>query len=163
MGVTVREAEPADVAGICAFGARVVPDVYRPLIGDEGARHQVDAWWTEERMGTAVGGGQVVVAELDGGIVGVGERGEWEGDHVIWKLYVDPELRGRGIGKDLIAGLVAQLPADATRFCVEHFAANERAGRFYAREGFRRMRVAHSASDPAQDVVWRVRELRPGR
>ncbi len=160
--VLVRDAEPGDVAAICAFGARVVPDHYRPLIGDEAARRQVEQWWTPERIGATVSAGEVVVAERAGQVVGVGERGTWEGDHVIWKLYVDPELRGRGVGPRLIAGLVAHLPEGATRICVEHFAANERAGLFYEREGFRLMRTAKHPSDPAQHVVWRVREIGGG-
>ncbi len=117
-GVEVRDAEPGDVDAICAFGARVVPDHYRPLLGDEPAEQQVVLWWTPERIGESVSAGEAVVAVKDGGVVGVGERGTWEGDHVIWKLYVAPELRGRGIGRELIAGLVAQLPDDATRICV---------------------------------------------
>ncbi len=155
----VRDAEPGDVAAICAFGERVVPDHYRPLLGDEAARQQVDLWWTAERIGASVSAGEAVVAVRDGEVVGVGERGTWEGDHVIWKLYVAPELRSRGIGRHLIAALEAQLPADATRICVEHFAANERAGQFYEREGFREMRVAKHPSDPARHVVWRERDL----
>ncbi len=158
-GVTVRDAEPGDVAAICGFGARVVPGLYRPLLGEESARSQVDMWWTRERIGAAVSARETVVAESDGEIVGVGERGTWEGEHVIWKLYVDPELRGRGIGKDLVTGLIAQLPPGTPRIRVEHFEANGRAGRFYEREGFAYLHTREHPENPALNVVWRERDL----
>ena len=61
----------------------------------------------------------------------------------------------------LIDALVAQLPPDADQVDVEHFAANERAGAFYEREGFAIERIEPSASgDPRRAVVWRSRRLR---
>ena len=106
--------------------------------------------------------GLVVVVEAGSGIVGVGQRG-WDGaDHVIYKLYVDPRHRGDGLGPRLIEALEHQLPPDAVRLCVEHFAGNERAGAFYEREGFAVERTEPSGvDDDALDVVWRVRSL-PG-
>jgi hypothetical protein len=60
----------------------------------------------------------------------------------------------------LIDALAEHLPDDAQRLCVEHFAANTRAGVFYEREGFAVERVEPSPSgDPALDVVWRVRRV----
>ena len=79
-------------------------------------------------------------------------------DHVIYKLYVDPAHRGRRVGPRLLQALIAQLPEDAERVFLEHFAANQRAGAFYEREGFVVDRV-EPAPDPALAVVWRVRDL----
>jgi ribosomal protein S18 acetylase RimI-like enzyme len=62
------------------------------------------------------------------------------------------------LGRRLIDALVAQLPLDAERICVEHFAANERAAAFYEREGFTVDRVEPSG-DPRRAVVWRSRRL----
>ncbi len=81
---------------------------------------------------------------------------------MIYKLYVHARHRGRGLGPRLIDALVRQLPADADRLYVEHFAANERACRFYDREGFTVERIEPSpTADPALAVVWRVRYLAP--
>lgn len=67
---------------------------------------------------------------------------------------------GRGVGPRLVEALIRQLPSGTVRLCVEHFAANERAGSFYEREGFTVERVEPSGTgDPALDVVWRVRDL----
>lgn len=158
----VRAAEPHDVPAICAFGAAHVGRHYEPLIGARAAEEQVRRWWNETEIAAAVARGVVVVAETGGRIVGVGQRGRNGPDHVVYKLYVHPEQRGRGLGPRLLAALIGQLPADAVRLYIEHFAANERAGAFYEREGFVVERIEPGSTE-ALGVVWRVRELvRPG-
>ena len=156
----VRTAGPDDVARICAFGEAHIRVHYAPLIGAQAADAQVRNWWNAEQLGAAVDAGLVVVAEDDVQLLGVGQRG-WHGaDHVVYKLYVHPQHRGRGIGPRLLSALIDQLPSDADRIYLEHFAANERAGAFYEREGFVVDRVEPSSSgEPALDVVWRVRPV----
>ena len=106
----------------------------------------------------------MVVAEADGQIVGVGQRGRRGADHVVYKLYVHPRHRGRGLGPQLLDALTRQLPANADRLYIEHFVANERAGAFYEREGFTVERIEPSPTeDPALGVVWRARQLAPTR
>ena len=156
----IRDAGEADVAAICAFGVAHVADHYRPLIGDAPARAQVERWWNEQVIGQAVRAGVVVVAEVVGvdGVVGVGQRGRDGTDHVIYKLYVHPDHRARGLGPRLIDALVRQLPDDADRLGVEHFAGNARAGAFYEREGFVVERIEPGPT-AALAVVWRARRL----
>lgn len=159
-GPLVRAAIPADVASVCAFGDAHIRAHYTPLIGADAADAQVRNWWNVESISSAVASGLVVVAEADGQLLGVGQRGRHGADHVIYKLYVHPRDRGQGIGRQLLAGLIAQLPTGADRLYIEHFAANERAGAFYEREGFGVERVEPSASGRAAlDVVWRVRAV----
>ena len=155
----VRVAGPDDVAAICAFGEAHIRPHYEPLIGAEAADEQVRTWWNEAAISGAVARGVVVVAETGGQVVGVGQRGRSGSDHVVYKLYVHPQQRGRGLGPRLLAALVGHLPADAARLYIEHFAANERAGAFYEREGFRVERIEPGPTGEL-DVVWRVRELR---
>jgi len=132
----VRDAEHDDVAAICRFGEAHIRPHYAPLIGAEAADEQVRRWWNETHVGAAVAEALVVVAEADGQIVGVGQRGRRGADHVVYKLYVHPQQRGRGLGPQLLDALTRQLPAHADRLYIEHFVANERAGAFYEREGF---------------------------
>jgi GNAT superfamily N-acetyltransferase len=156
----VRDAERGDVAAICRFGEAHIRPHYAPLIGAEAADEQVRRWWNEAHLGAAVARGLVVVAEADGQILGVGQRGRSGADHVVYKLYVQPGHRGRGLGPQLLAAITTQLPADADRLYVEHFVANERAGAFYEREGFTVERIEPSPTDdPALGIVWRVRHL----
>lgn len=155
----VRPAVPADLDAVLAFGAAVAPPHYEPILGRDAARQQVEQWWTAERMRPAIAAGDVLVAEVDGGLVGVSERGRWDGDVVIWKLYVAADHRGRGIGRSLLQATIDGLPDDVPRVVLEHVAGNVRAAAFYEREGFRHLRTDPAASgDPAAATVWRVRE-----
>jgi GNAT superfamily N-acetyltransferase len=157
----VRAAETSDVAAICAFGEEHIRAHYTPLIGAQAAEAQVRHWWNEAHIASAVAAGLVVVAESDGDLVGVAQRGRHGADHAVYKLYVHPRKRGHGIGPKLLDALVDQLPADADRLYIEHFAANERAGQFYEREGFTVERFEPGpGDDPRLGVVWRVRPLR---
>lgn len=151
-GVVLRVAGPDDVPALVRFGEDVVPAHYAPLIGEAAARAQVRDWWRPEQLAEAVAAGQVVLAEADGALVGMAQRGRWGADHVVWKLYVHPDHRGTGLGPRLLAQLTAGLDGD--RVLLEHFAANERAAAFYEREGFA---VDHVEPSAVGDVVWRVR------
>jgi ribosomal protein S18 acetylase RimI-like enzyme len=158
----VRDAERDDVAAIRRFGEAHIRPHYAPLIGAKAADEQVRSWWNEAYLGEAVADGLVIVAEADGQLVGVGQRGRRGTDHVIYKLYVHPQYRGHGLGHQLLAALTGQLPSGADRLYIEHFVANERAGAFYEREGFTVERIESSPTeDPALGVVWRARELAP--
>ena len=158
----VRDARHDDVEAICRFGEAHIRPHYAPLIGAAAADEQVRRWWNETHIGAAVAEGLVVVAEADGQIVGVGQRGRRGADHVVYKLYVHPRHRGRGLGRQLLGALTRQLPAHADRLYIEHFVANERAGAFYEREGFTVERIESSPTeDPALGVVWRARHLAP--
>jgi GNAT superfamily N-acetyltransferase len=156
----VRDAGPGDVAAVCRFGETHIRPHYAPLIGADAADAQVRHWWNETSIADAVARGLVVVAVADGQVVGVGQRGRNGTDHVVYKLYVSPEHRGSGLGPRLLEALTRQLPPDAERLCIEHFAANERAGGFYEREGFAVERIEPSPTgDPRLAVVWRARSL----
>lgn len=156
----IRVARVDDVEAICRFGETHVQAHYEPLIGARAAADQVHRWWDERSVAPAVAAGTVLVAEVLEGLVGVAQYGASSADHVVYKLYVDPRHRGAGLGPRLIAAVTARLPAGTDRLHIEHFAANQRAGAFYAREGFVVERVEPSPTgDRRLDVVWRARDL----
>lgn len=157
--VEIRSAAAADVGAVCAFGRAHIPAHYAPLIGAEAAERQVASWWSEEAIRTAIERGVLLVATVAGRVVGVAQWGTAEAGPVIYKLYVDPTIRGQGLGPRLVDAVIAAVPPDATRLGVEHFAANARAGQFYEREGFAVERVDPHPDDPRLDVVWRSRAL----
>jgi ribosomal protein S18 acetylase RimI-like enzyme len=149
----IRAATAGDIAEIRRFGEEHVPPLYTPLIGAEAAHEQL-RFWTETQITRAVTRNLMVVATQEGRIVGVGQRGRRDpaadSDHVIYKLYLDPGVRGQGIGPRLVEALEQQIDAD--KIYVEHFRENERAARFYEREGFRTEREENG-------IVWRSRPI----
>lgn len=153
--VHVRRAGVADLDAVAAFGAAVVPAHYEPILGAEAARRQVDDWWTTERLAAAQAAGDLHLVEQDGRVVGVAEVGTWQDEPVLWKLYVHPDVRGRGVGPALLRAVVAALPAGTERLLLEHFAGNTRAAAFYEREGFTHLRTDPAPDgDPAAATVW---------
>lgn len=155
----VRAADAGDLDAIVAFGATVVPSHYEPIIGRVAAEEQVELWWTRQHLGAAVADETVLVADTDQGIVGLVETGLLDGDPVIWKLYVHPRHRSRGIGAKLLHATIDSLPSTTRRVILEHFAGNHRAADFYEREGFAHLRTDPSPSgEPAAATVWRARD-----
>ncbi|MBO1754637.1 GNAT family N-acetyltransferase [Allobranchiibius sp. CTAmp26] len=151
----VRAATPDDVAGILAFGAEVVPEHYRPILGEQAAFAQLD-WWSVRRTTDAVRAGHEWVAEDGGAIVGVCETGEFDGAYVVWKLYVRPDWRDRSVGRGLLQAAIAARPYGVQDVVLEHFAGNRDAARFYEREGFVQLRTDSAPSgDPNAATVWR--------
>lgn len=159
--VTVRDGRPDDVGAICRFGATVIPPHYTPLLGTEDARAQVTDWWGPDRIGPAVEMGHITVAEGDDGLLGVAEWGPYQGDPVLWKLYLHPDARGSGLGPRMLKHLIEQLPEESDRLLVEVFEANLRARKFYEREGFTYLRTDVHPANPAMNQIWR--ELRLSR
>ena len=158
--MTIRQARADDLDAVMAFGATHVPPHYEPIIGRAAARRQVDLWWTREYLAPAVDAGALIVAEANGEVIGIAQWGDWDGDPVVWKLYIHPEWRGQGVGPALLRAVEADLPTGTPRLLVEHFAGNHRAAAFYEREGFVHLHTdAARGGDPAAAQVWRARDL----
>ncbi len=79
---------------------------------------------------------------------------------MVYRLYVHPGHRCRGLGLRLLDALTSALPADAERLFIEQVEAHGRAAALYQREGFTVDRIESSPTgDPALGVVWRSRPL----
>lgn len=66
--MSIRLARVDDLDDIARFAADVVPAHYTPILGEDGARAQLQ-WWTPERMRPAVEAGYVHVAVADRAII----------------------------------------------------------------------------------------------
>ncbi len=156
----IRDADGLDVADICSFGDQYVRAHYAPILGTSAAADQILVWWNVTHISTAVAERLVVIAQNQGRLIGVGQRGHRGEAHVVYKLYVHPEYRGRRLGPRILDALIARVPADAGRLLIEHFVANERASASYEREGFVVERIDSTHTEnPALGVVWRARHL----
>lgn len=132
----VRPAVEADVEAIRAVGHLTWPATYGPVAGDEYVAKGLAQWWSADAVLGSIRRGGVLVAEVDGEVVGLASFSESDGRPYLWKLYVLPDQHGRGIGSALLAGVIAALPPGSTRLGLDYVDGNEPAAAFYRAKGF---------------------------
>src|SRR6476661_8072898 len=97
MSISVRSATEADVEAICAIGRAAWPATYA-FAGADYVEHGLAAWWSDDAVQRSLATTVTLVAETNGGVVGMGNVDLRPDVPVIWKLYVFPEHQGAGIG-----------------------------------------------------------------
>ncbi|PWJ47736.1 N-acetylglutamate synthase, GNAT family [Quadrisphaera granulorum] len=124
--VLFRNARADEAAAILEFWGRAGENAARPS-DDPGAVLRL-----VERDPEAL-----IVAELGGRLVGTVIAG-WDGWRAnLYRLAVDPEVRGRGLGKQLLARAEERLRAlGAERFCAMVLDENELGRAFWAARGY---------------------------
>ena len=156
--VRLRPAAPADVRAIAEFQTRCWAEAYRGLV----PQSYLDRMTVAERETRWRGRVQsrryrVLLAELDGRLVGVGSARRAHGIGVppleLRTLYVDAAQRGRGVATTLIEATIGTAAA-----FLWVFAENPRARAFYAKHGF--SPDGHGKTDP-DTGVWEIRLTRP--
>lgn len=137
----IRSASEADLPKVSALLGRSWHATYDALHGAEkvggitASRHSVAALRARLKRPDS----EFVVAD-DGDRIGGMAYAAMDRDEadvvVLHQLYVEPDLMGQGIGRDLFAEVETCFPA-AKRMRLEVEPKNERAIRFYAGLGFR--------------------------
>ncbi len=156
--VIVRTATSDDISDIERFAHRAVHDAYDQLIDATYATALLEEW-SPDTLAGAIGAGLVCVAEKEHQVVGLVEVGVVDGDPVVRKLEVDPDLRSCRIDSWLLdAAEVVALEHGGVRLLAGHIAAIEDAARFYERAGFAVIGT-DAAKDRRLDTVWRARPL----
>lgn len=155
----VRTATGDDVAAVVSVGHRTWRATFEPIAGCDYVEMGLAKWWTSDVVVESIRLGRTLVLERDGVVVGMAAYGLRDDVLLLWKLYVLPEHQGTGVGSALLEAVV-QRAADLgrSRISLSHLAANEQAGRFYARHGFVRTGVEPGGSY-IPDSVWVARDL----
>lgn len=158
MALRVRLAEMSDLVAVRDFGRRVVVGFYESIGLPEYGEAVVTRYWESNAQEDAIEEGRVIVADDDGAIVGVTEFGWYEGEPIMWKLYVEPLMRGRGIGSKLVDGVIAAVAGRASSVLTEHAAENNEAARFYERTGFN-VAWIEEGQGPGATTIFRRKQL----
>ena len=140
-GLTVREAGAGDVGGVAGAVENLLAELGGRMPSREEMETEVQALLDDPQ------GGSVLLAEADGGIVGVLTASWQRAIHVpgvyatIQDLWVDEAWRSRGVGAELVEAIASQARSRGVgRLEVglprETFAAIASTESFYRRNGF---------------------------
>jgi RimJ/RimL family protein N-acetyltransferase len=147
--VVLRPAEPQDVAGLVRI--RRTPEVHHRW-GDVDS--DLAAGWPFDDPETIC-----FAVLLEGRVVGLiqyAEENEPRYRHASIDIFLDPEVHGRGHGRDAVRVLARHLVRDRGhhRLVIDPAADNEAAIRSYAAVGFRRVGVMRDYERDAEGVTW---------
>jgi ribosomal protein S18 acetylase RimI-like enzyme len=161
---TIRAAEEADVPGLSTLARRTWADAFGSSLSPEELAAELERTRSEEYFRAALGVDTILVAELDGELVGYVQFGDvtipeidaQPGDRGLHRVYVETELQGRGFGRALMeAALSHPRLADAERIYLAVWEENEPAMRLYASLGFRGVGTTRFTlgGEPVEDLV----------
>jgi diamine N-acetyltransferase len=146
METTIRAVEETDVPALSTLASRTWAEAFGSSLSPEELAAELERTRSEEYFRAALVAQTILVAELDGELVGYVQFGDVTipevdarpGDRGLHRVYVDTELQGRGIGRALMdAALSHPRLADAERIYLAVWEENEPAMGLYAGLGFR--------------------------
>ncbi|HET9932068.1 MAG TPA: GNAT family N-acetyltransferase [Polyangiaceae bacterium] len=154
----LRRAAKADLPTVGEFAGRLVRDHHEADPARFFLPERVEqgyAWWLGQELENPKA--LVMVAELSGELVGYSYSEVSERD---WNLFIDahatlhdilvaPEVRRRGVGRELLAATLRELEArGVTRILLYAREGNEKAERLFASVGFRRTMIEMMRATP---------------
>lgn len=137
----IRRAIRADVERLKEIGIRGWDTTYAGYVHEHNRRAYLNgAFWSIERLRTVLEDPASInlVAVQRGNVIGfiTTERLE-DGRYEVTRLYVDPEIRSRGIGGRLLQDVLDALSTrGVSEVLVNAFGDNHAGRRFYERHGF---------------------------
>ncbi|MBC9957140.1 GNAT family N-acetyltransferase [Yimella sp. cx-51] len=152
--VVIREATGDDLHAVVEVGLRTWPSTYAPIAGKDYVAMGLSKWWTEDATIPAIRAGRVLVAQVEGDVVGMVSFAPLDGHFMIWKLYVLPEFHGHKLGHRLLMAALARARAEGfMQARLSYLDGNEVAARFYAAHGFTDYDREHGGSG-IPDSIW---------
>lgn len=154
----IREADGDDLLPILEIGRITWPATYGPIAGDDYVQMGLAKWWTADATIPAIRAGRVLVAEVDGQVVGMVSFGPLDGAFHIWKLYLLPDFQRHGLGSRLMEAALDRARQDGhTQVRLSYLDGNEHSAQFYAKHGFEKYDVEAGSGFP--DSIWVRRTL----
>jgi len=134
----IREARPADVAGIRRVAERSWAVDYPDILHRENVGEAATEWYDEDRVREELDADDTVlrVADADG-VVGFGHGVLTRGTGHVLRVYVAPDHRGEGTGRALLGAVEASLrEMGAEDLQAMVLADNEAGNAFYRAVGY---------------------------
>jgi GNAT superfamily N-acetyltransferase len=156
--VLVYPATERDVPALRALGVRTWRATYEGVLDGAAVERGIEELFNEYSLGAAVRDGRMLAAFRDGILVGLLEFDRVDDSRtMVWKLYVDPDAQGRGIGGILLERLLQAATTPEIR--AEHDERNVAAGAVFTEFGFAVDEVVEEGGGVR--TVRRVRRLSP--
>ncbi len=141
---TIRPARPDDAPAIAAVHLQSWREAYRDVVSaeylDSVSEPERTAFWLDA-LSSPASGRRVVVAELEGHLVGFASWGPSRDEDAdrstqeIYAIYLEPESWGHGVARELMRTVLADV-GEGPSVTLWVLAANARARHFYRRHGF---------------------------
>lgn len=149
--MNIRLATTTDIAGIRAVGQLCWPETYSAIAPPGYVEDGLRQWWSADFISNAIAAANdfMLVAEAGELIVGTTHFAlRYSYQAVMWKFYVLPNWRGRGVGRQLFVAALALLPPTVDTIYTEYLATNQRAAMVYSSLG---SAYDHESHDTFQD------------
>lgn len=133
-----RLAALQDIEAIRRIGLVCWPETYTAIAPPGYVEDGLQKWWSAEFLHDAITADEnwVWVAEEGGEIVGMTHFALLEPTQaVMWKFYVLPAWRGKGVGRQLFDSALTLLPANVHTILTEYLGTNQRAAAVYVSLG----------------------------
>jgi GNAT superfamily N-acetyltransferase len=155
MTVSIRKATEADVEAITDIGRRTWPATYEPFAGPDYVARGLARWWSDDAIRRGLDN-TLVAEDASGTVIGMASFAPSGDILILWKLYVLPEAQGIGAGTALLHRVITDASERYTAVRLEYIDGNDRAARFYERNGFTFLK---RESDPVGglDSIWMER------
>ncbi len=142
---TIRDAEPDDLPAVSVLLGETWHATYDAVYGEERVEELTRRWHAVGTLTreTALPDRRMLVAVVDGRVVGMASVRRVEDGAMLDRLYVLPDAQGGGVGTALLTRCLSAFPGCA-RMILEVEPSNAGAIRFYERHGFQ---VAGTTAD----------------
>lgn len=138
----IRDATTADIDGIRAVAAASLAASYGHALDQKIIDAAIDRWYDREQLAEELTDDDAVfvIGLEDGTVVGFAQSHVVERRDIVGRidwLHIDPDYRGGGLGKQLLARVEQELvDHGVNRLEGRVLKANEAGGEFYAEHGF---------------------------
>lgn len=99
---TIRTATSEDFGIIRQIAEQTWPITYGKILSAEQIRYMLDLFYSEEALAKAMDGGQKFILLIDDAPVGFAGYQHYDGMTKLHKLYILPEMQGKGYGRLLM-------------------------------------------------------------
>jgi ribosomal protein S18 acetylase RimI-like enzyme len=139
--IQLRRAKEADIPDIQNIASITWQPTYVPLIGQEQVDYMLDKMYSRGALLERFSKGDVfLIAELGMKAVGFASYGiidEENYGYKLHKIYVLPEVHGKGVGKFLINEVVDQIRSAGGKTLSLNVNRDNKAQNFYEKAGFK--------------------------